>query len=171
MVSKIGTKSGPRRPTGAVGVFSMVRRRIWRILPGPLRRVVDPSMVGFCMLSLFTYSVDLTLLYLMHQVGGWPYPLSVALGYIVAFALSFFLNRHLNFQSKGHVMAESRRYIVVAVINYLVFVVGLSTLLESRWHAPMIARIAAGLVEAVVMYSAMRWMVFKKRHRHPSRVV
>jgi hypothetical protein len=53
-------------------------------------------------------------------------------------------------------------YVLVVVVNYLAFILGVSSGLVAvgvEYHA---ARIVAGVCEAVYMYSAMRWVVFRR---------
>lgn len=94
------------------------------------------------------------------------YPLSVTIGYVVAFALAFVLNRWLNFQSHGPVGAQTGRYVVTVVANYLLFILALSTTLEAVGVNYLAARLLAGACEAVFMYVMMRTFVFRIK-RYP----
>jgi hypothetical protein len=51
---------------------------------------------------------------------------------------------------------------VVVVVNYLAFILGVSSLLTAIGVEYRLARILAGACEAVYMYSAMRWVVFRR---------
>ena len=53
-------------------------------------------------------------------------------------------------------------YVVVVVVNYLAFILGVSSLLVALGVDYRIARIVAGACEAVYIYSAMRWVVFRR---------
>ena len=92
--------------------------------------------------------------------GVW-YPLAVTIGYVVAFGLAFVLNRWLNFQSHGPVGAQTRRYVVTVLANYLLFILALSTTLEAVGVNYLWARLIAGACEAVFMYLMMRNFVFR----------
>jgi hypothetical protein len=53
-------------------------------------------------------------------------------------------------------------YIVVVVVNYLAFILGVTSGLAALGAEYHLARIMAGGCEAVYMYSAMRWVVFRR---------
>jgi putative flippase GtrA len=113
-------------------------------------------------LNGFTFGIDLVLLTVLH--GGLRVPLAVAVtvAYACAFTLSYILNRVLNFRSHGAVGPQLAVYAVVVVVNYLAFILGVSSglaALDVEYH---VARILAGVCEAVYMYSAMRWVVFRR---------
>lgn len=129
-------------------------------LPFGLNSVVAPTFLGFCLINGFTFGVDLVLLTALH--GGLKAPLSLAVtvAYACAFALSYVLNRVFNFQSHSAVGPQFAVYIVVVVVNYLAFILGVSSLLVALGVEYHVARIVAGACEAVFMYSAMRWVVF-----------
>jgi hypothetical protein len=72
------------------------------------------------------------------------------------------LNRVLNFRSHGAVGPQIAVYVAVIAVNYLVFILGVFTGLSLLGVQHHLARIAAGLCEAVYMYSAMRLVVFRR---------
>jgi putative flippase GtrA len=131
-------------------------------LPFGLDCVVAPTFLGFVVINGFTFAVDLALLTLLH--GGLQLPLAVAVtvAYACAFTLSYFLNRILNFQSHGAVGPQFAVYVVVVVVNYLAFILGVSSALSALGVEYHVARIVAGACEAVYIYSAMRWLVFRR---------
>jgi putative flippase GtrA len=129
-------------------------------LPFGLSSVVAPTFLGFVVINGCTFGVDLVLLTLMHGAVGIALPVAVTAAYACAFALSYVLNRVLNFRSHGAVGPQFAVYVVVVVVNYLAFILGVSSGLAALGIEYHIARIAAGACEAVYMYSAMRWVVF-----------
>ena len=56
---------------------------------------------------------------------------------------------------------SSTIYVVVVVVNYLAFILGVSSLLTALGVDYRFARLGAGACEAVFMYSMMRWVVFR----------
>jgi len=86
----------------------------------------------------------------------------VTVAYACAFTLSYYLNRVLNFQSHAAVGPQFAVYVVVVVVNYLAFILGVSSGLAALGVEYHVARIVAGACEAVNMYSAMRWVVFRR---------
>jgi hypothetical protein len=51
---------------------------------------------------------------------------------------------------------------VVVVVNYLAFILGVSSGLAAIGVHYQLSRLAAGSCEAVYMYCAMRWVVFRR---------
>lgn len=150
-------------PTGIVERFHRLCGRLVARLPFGLNSVVAPTFLGFVLINSFTFGVDMMLLTVLH--GGFAVPLPVALtvGYVCAFTLAFFLNRTLNFRSHATVGPQLVTYVVVVAINYAAFIVMLPTSLVAAGLQYHLARIVAGGCEAVYMYSAMRWVVFRAR--------
>lgn len=131
-------------------------------LPVGLRSVVAPTFLGFCIINGFTFSVDVGILTGLRGGLGLPVPVAVTVGYACAFALSYLLNRTFNFQSHAPVGPQVAIYGVVVVVNYLVFILGVSSVLAAAGLQYQLARMVAGVCEAVYMYCAMRWVVFRR---------
>jgi putative flippase GtrA len=159
----MNTANGGTQPRKAARRFALVRDRVHGLLPGSLRALIPPTAAGFAALSLFTYSIDLLVLSLGFDVLGLPYPAAVTVGYAVAFALSFLLNRWLNFQARGHVGRQTGRYVLTVLANYGLFILLLATVLEAVGMHYLLARMLAGACEAAFMYSMMRLFVFRTR--------
>jgi putative flippase GtrA len=121
------------------------------------------TIVGYVVINLGTFAIDLGLLSLTHGVWGWPLPLAVTVAYAIAFAISFVLNRRFNFHSHAPVGGQLVRYVIVVALNFLVLLMGLTTLLNAIGVQYQVARISAGLCEAVFVFCAMRWFVFRLR--------
>ncbi len=131
-------------------------------LPFGLNSVVAPTFLGFVVLNSVTFAIDLALLTGLHGGLGIALPAAVTAAYACAFTLSYVLNRVLNFRSHGAVGPQFAVYVVVVVVNYLAFILGVCSGLAAlgvEYHA---ARIIAGACEAGYMYSAMRWVVFRR---------
>lgn len=131
-------------------------------LPFGLNTVVAPTFLGFCVINSFTFGVDLVLLTALHGGLQVALPVAVTLAYVCAFALSYALNRVFNFRSHAPVGPQFAGYVVVVAVNYLAFILGVSSLLTTLGVEYRIARVVAGGCEAVYMYSAMRWVVFRR---------
>jgi putative flippase GtrA len=157
--------SEPRR-AGLVQRFHRFCEQTVAHLPFGLSSIVAPTFLGFALINGFTFSVDLLLLTALHGGLHLPVPVAVTVAYACAFGLSYFLNRTLNFRSHVPAGPQIAVYVVVVVINYLAFILAVSTLLTAAGAEYRVARIVAGLCEAVYMYSAMRWVVFR-RSREP----
>jgi putative flippase GtrA len=147
--------------------FAALMAAVVRRLPWGLARVVPPSLVGFAVINGFTFGVDVALLTVLHSVVDLALWLSIGLAYTVAFGLSYLLNRVFNFRSHAPAGPQVATYAVVVVINYLVWILGVSTGLAALGVDYRIARVAAGVCEAGYMYCAMRWVVFRPTRGEP----
>jgi putative flippase GtrA len=131
-------------------------------LPFGLRSVVAPTFLGFCLINGLTFGVDLAILTGLHSGLRLPVPIAVTAAYVCAFALSYVLNRSFNFRSHAPVGPQVAIYVVVVVINYLVFILGVTSVLAAIGVHYQLSRLVAGICEAVYMYCAMRWVVFRR---------
>lgn len=130
-------------------------------LPFGLDRVIPPNLLGFALINGFTFAIDLSCLTALHGVLRWPLPVSITLGYATASGVSYVLNRALNFRSHSAVGPQVAVYTAVVIVNYLAWILGLGDGLAAAGLDFRLARILAGCSEAVFMYSAMRWVVFR----------
>ena len=105
-------------------------------------------------------------MFLINVPLGVAYPVATTVAYTIALATAFVVNRYFNFESHGHAGKQSVRYVVVVSINYLAFILGLNTGLTMVGVPFVVARLTAGLCEAVYMYLCMRFIVF--RHGNPA---
>ncbi|WKG00749.1 GtrA family protein [Mycolicibacterium sp. HK-90] len=133
-----------------------------RRLPAPLNSVVAPTFLGFVLINTFTFGVDLAVLTVLHGGFRVPLPVAVTVGYAGAFGLAYYLNRTLNFRSHAAVGPQLTVYVAVVIVNYLAFILGVSSGLAALGVEYHLARIVAGGCEAIYMYSAMRWVVFRR---------
>ncbi|MFD6392837.1 GtrA family protein [Nocardia sp. NPDC055029] len=132
-------------------------------LPFGLNRYVPATLLGFALINSFTFGVDLLLLTLLHEALDLPVWLSISLAYIVAFGLAFLLNRTFNFHSHAPMGKQAAVYAVVVGVNYLAFILGVGSGLSALGVEYHVARLLAGACEAVYMYCAMRWIVFRRK--------
>ncbi|MFH5210301.1 GtrA family protein [Antrihabitans spumae] len=144
-----------------VDTFARMCEAVVRRLPFGLDRIVAPTLLGFACINSFTFAVDLLLLTVFHGLWDWPVPVSVTVAYVMAFALSFVLNRTFNFRSHSPVGRQAVRYAIVIAINYFAFILGVGTGLVAIGLEYHLARLVAGGCEAIFMYLAMRFVVFR----------
>jgi putative flippase GtrA len=154
----VESKASPR----LVDRFHRLCELVVARLPFGLDSIVAPTFLGFVVINSFTFGIDLVLLTLLHGGLNAPLPVAVSVAYACAFTLSYYLNRVANFQSHAAVGPQFAVYVVVVVINYLAFILGVSNGLAALGVEYHVARIAAGACEAIYMYSAMRWVVFRR---------
>jgi putative flippase GtrA len=130
-------------------------------LPFGLSTIIAPSLLGFAVINGCTFALDLSLLTVFHGVLHWPVPLSITLSYGTATSVSYLLNRMLNFHSHGLVGRQVTIYAGVVMVNYLAFILGVGSGLAALGLEYQLARIAAGLCEAIWIYLALRFLVFR----------
>jgi putative flippase GtrA len=153
--------------TGAAW-FTVATTAVVRHLPFGLSRVIAPSLLGFAVINGCTFALDLSLLTVLHGVLHWPVPVSITLSYGTASTLSYLLNRTLNFRSHGLVGRQVASYVLVVAVNYFGLILGVGSGLTAAGLEYQLARIAAGGCEAVWMYVAMRFLVFRDNGRSTS---
>jgi putative flippase GtrA len=141
--------------------FAAAMTAVTRVLPFGLSRVVSPNVTGYIVINLFTFCLDLLLLALFHGMLRLPLPVAVTLSYGTAAAVSYGGNRVLNFRSHGAVGRQLVLFTAVELINYFIFVLGLTDALASAGVYYEIARILAACCEGVFLYCSMRWVVFR----------
>jgi putative flippase GtrA len=158
---------GTRNSSGPGERYVALMTAIVRRLPFGLDRIVAPNLLGFAVINLCTFSLDLALLTALHGGLGWPVPLSITLSYVTASGLSYLLNRLLNFRSHGALGTQTGIYAVVITVNYLAWILGVGAGLAALGVNYQLARVTAGLCEAAYMYVAMRWLVFRDVRAQP----
>jgi putative flippase GtrA len=141
--------------------FAAAMAAIVRRMPFGLDRILDPKLLGFAVINTGTFAADLALLTALHGGLRWPVPVSITLSYLTASGLSYLLNRWLNFRSHGAVATQAGVYAAVIVVNYLAWILGVGAGLSALGVDYQLARLAAGACEAVYMYAAMNWLVFR----------
>jgi putative flippase GtrA len=130
-------------------------------LPFGLAEVIAPSMLGYLLINLCTFFVDLGLLAVFHGHFRWPVAAAVTLSYGTASVISYVLNRVLNFRSHESLGRQFPVYVAVSGSNYLIFVLGLTDLLSAAGVYYELSRVIAACCEAVYLYSMLRWVVFR----------
>lgn len=141
--------------------YAAAMTEITRRLPFGLSEVVEPNMVGYLLINLCTFFIDLSLLAALHGSLRWPLPVAVTCSYGTASVVSYVLNRVLNFRSHADVGRQFPVYVAVSASNYLIFVLGLTDLLSFLGVYYEFSRVIAACCEGVYLYCLMRWVVFR----------
>jgi putative flippase GtrA len=132
-----------------------------RRLPFGLSEVVPPNVLGYLVINLCTFSIDLGLLTVFHGVLGVIPPVAVTLSYGIASLTSYAVNRVLNFRSHGSLGTQLPLSIAIFTVNYLIFLLGVFEGLLALGLEYQLARILAACCEGVFLYCCMRWLVFR----------
>ncbi|NLE96822.1 MAG: GtrA family protein [Propionibacterium sp.] len=151
----------------AAEAFSAFTAWLHAILPFRLRQIIPQTFIGFALINSCTFLFDMLLLWLSFSVLGVPYPVAVSVSFGIAASVAFFLNKFLNFRARGDIGKQSGKYVLVLVTNYLIWILGFSTLLEWIGVHYMVARITAALCEGLYIYLCSKLWVF--RHRRADR--
>ncbi|APA96382.1 hypothetical protein NS506_02316 [Nocardia seriolae] len=141
--------------------FHLVCDRVVARLPFGLARLIAPTFVGYLLVSGFTFATDLLVLTVLHGMLGLALPIAVTAGYVTAFALSYLLNRVLNFESHAALAPQFAVYLAVVTVNYLVFILGVTSGVAALGLDYRLARVIGALGEGLFMYASMRLLVFR----------
>jgi putative flippase GtrA len=141
--------------------YAAAMTAITRRLPFGLSEVVEPNMLGYLLINLCTFCIDLGLLGLLHGKERLPIPIAVTISYGTASLISYILNRMFNFRSHAEVGRQLPVFVAVSASNYLIFVLGFTDLLSAVGVYYELARVIAACCEAVYLYCMMRWVVFR----------
>ena len=132
-----------------------------RRLPFGLSGVVPPNVLGYVVINLCTFCIDLGLLTVFHGVLKVIPPVAVTLSYGIASLVSYVVNRVLNFRSHGSLGTQLPLSIAIFAVNYLIFLLGVFEGLLALGLEYQLARVLAACCEGVFLYCCMRWLVFR----------
>jgi putative flippase GtrA len=141
--------------------YAAAMTAITRRLPFGLSNVVEPNLLGYLLINLCTFCIDLGLLALLHGKERLPIPIAVTISYGTASLISYILNRVFNFRSHAGVGRQLPVFIAVSASNYLIFVLGLTDLLSAVGVYYELSRVLAACCEGVYLYCMLRWVVFR----------
>ena len=148
--------------------YAAAMTAITKRLPFGLSNVVEPNMLGYLLINLCTFGIDLGLLGLLHGRERLPIPVAVTISYGTASLISYILNRVFNFRSHAEVGRQLPVFVAVSASNYLIFVLGLTDLLSAVGVYYELARILAACCEGVYLYCMLRWVVFRDTAARPT---
>ncbi|WP_328701935.1 GtrA family protein [Aestuariimicrobium ganziense] len=141
--------------------FARLTQRIHAVLPGALK-AIPVTFIGYAIINGSAFGLDMAFLSVFHGWGAITYPIAVTLGYALASVYAFLLNRWLNFRAHGQFARQSARYTFTIVSNYVIWILGFSTLLEHLGVQYQVARFTAACIEGIYIYVLLRWWVFRK---------
>lgn len=147
--------------------FAGAMTAVTRVLPFGLSRYVGPSEVGYLVISLGTFLLNLVFLGLFHGVLRVGLSVAVTLAFGLAAVINYVLNRVFNFRSHDAVGRQFVLFSAIEVSNYLLFVLGLTDLLAAAGVYYELARVISACCEGVYLYCGMRWLIFRDTPREP----
>lgn len=142
-------------------VFLHLISRVHHVLPRVLRSRLPITFIGYAIINGSAFLIDISFLWFFYEKLHWFYPMAVTVGYAIAGTYSLLLNRWLNFQSHGRLVAQGSRYAVGLVSQYVIFIVGLSSLLHWAGMNAELARFLSACCEGIYLYILMRLWVFR----------
>ena len=151
------SRSRSRAPEAFLGLMTVLHR----LVPAPLRPRVPLTFVGYVLINGSAFVLDIVCLSVFYNHFHWFYPVAVTVGYAIAAVYSFLLNRWLNFQAHGHVVAQGAGYMAGIVSQYVIFILGLSSLLHWFGVNAELARIISACCEGIYLYVFIRLWVFR----------
>ncbi|WP_315583369.1 GtrA family protein [Actinomyces viscosus] len=150
--------SGARR---APEVFLRLITAIHSVLPGFVRRRLPVTFIGYAIINGSAFILDISCLWVLYNHLHWYYPVAVTVGYAIAGIYSFLLNRWLNFQAHGHVVGQGAGYMAGLISQYVIFILGLSSLLHWLGVNAELARVISACCEGIYLYVFIRLWVFR----------
>ena len=142
-------------------VFLRLISAIHFVLPGFVRSRLPVTFIGYAIINGSAFFLDITCLWVFYNHFHWFYPVAVTVGYAIAAVYSFLLNRWLNFQAHGHVVAQGAGYMAGIVSQYVIFILGLSSLLHWFGVNAELARVISACCEGIYLYVFIRLWVFR----------
>ena len=142
-------------------IFLRLITAIHSVLPGFVRSRLPVTFIGYAIINGSAFFLDITCLWVFYNHLHWFYPVAVTVGYAIAAVYSFLLNRWLNFQSHGHVVEQGAGYSVGLISQYVVFILGLSSLLHWLGMNATLARVISACCEGIYLYVFIRLWVFR----------
>ena len=164
------TPSAPSTPSAgspassarrAPEVFLRLITAIHSVLPGFVRSRLPVTFIGYAIINGSAFLLDIGCLWVFYNHLHWFYPVAVTVGYAIAAVYSFLLNRWLNFQSHGHVVQQGAGYMAGVVSQYVIFILGLSSLLHWLGMNATLARVISACCEGIYLYVFIRLWVFR----------
>ena len=142
-------------------VFLRLISAIHFVLPGFVRSRLPVTFIGYAIINGSAFFLDITCLWVFYNHFHWFYPVAVTVGYVIAAAYSFLLNRWLNFQAHGHVIKQGAGYAAGIISQYVIFILGLSSLLHWFGANAELARVISACCEGIYLYVFIRLWVFR----------
>ena len=142
-------------------IFLRLITAIHSVLPGFVRSRLPVTFIGYAIINGSAFILDIICLRIFNNHLHWWFPMAVTVGYAIAGIYSFLLNRWLNFQSHGHVVEQGAGYSVGLISQYVVFILGLSSLLHWLGMNATLARVISACCEGIYLYVFIRLWVFR----------
>ena len=142
-------------------VFLRLITAIHSVLPGFVRSRMPVTFIGYAIINGSAFILDIICLRIFNNHLHWWFPMAVTVGYAIAGIYSFLLNRWLNFQAHGHVVQQGAGYMAGVVSQYVIFILGLSSLLHWFGVNAELARVISACCEGIYLYVFIRLWVFR----------
>lgn len=145
--------------------FARFTGAVHRVIPTRLRRLIPETFIGYAVINGSAFLLDIACLSVFYNHLHWWYSLAVTMGYTIAGVYSLLLNRWLNFQSHEHLALQGGRYFIGLISQYVIFILGLSSLLHWFGVNALVARVVSACCEGLYLYVFVRLWVFRDSAR------
>jgi len=148
--------------------YKNIKRFFFRYTPGAYRLANKNKMlVKFGLSGAAAASVHFSLLYILTDIVGVWYILSTSVSFIVAFLVSFFLQKFWTFRdnTRNRIKKQMGVYFIVGVVNLLANTSGMYLLVDLVGIMYIIAQFIVGLVIASGTFFVYRYIIFGRKRK------
>ncbi len=119
------------------------------------------SFFKYCLVGAGNTAIGLSVIYLAMGVLQLPAASANAVGYALAFAVSFWLNRVWTFRSTAPVGKSLASFAVLCAIGYTLNLAAVMTAIHGAGVDPYIAQLFGVAVYALFVFAGSRFVVFR----------
>lgn len=123
------------------------------------------TIIKFFISGTTATAVDLLFLYVFTDVFGIYYLISSVLAFVVAFFVSFGMQKFWTFRdrSKDRIYKQFSQYLTVTLFNLLINTYGMYVMVEKYEIMYLVAQFLMGGFIAVISFISYRFVIFKVR--------
>ncbi len=145
--------------------YNKAKKIFYKTSPGAYKTADKNKMVIKYLTSGGTAAAtDLILLFLLTDILNLWYIISASLSFIVAFFISFFLQKFWTFRdrTRDKIKQQMGLYFFIGVVNLIINGLGMYVLVDFFNIMYIFAQVIAGAFIAVVSFLIYRYVIFKK---------
>lgn len=84
-----------------------------------IKEAIDIKLLKFIIIGVVNTLVGSAIMFTLYNLAKCSYWFSTAANYVLTSILSFFLNKHFTFKSKGNSLSEILRFVINIVVCYV----------------------------------------------------
>lgn len=134
---------------------------------------ISPRVIRFLISGGTVAATELAVLYVLTSIVGLWYEFSLVLAFIVAFCVSFSLQKFWTFEDKSieNIYMQAPSYLAVSLSNLAVNAVALYALVQYAHLWYLFAQFIISAVIAVFSFLIYKFIIFKKRPPAPTEIL